>query len=146
MEGCLYCRVPRHECFLHDSQLSERVQSEKNPVGVLALPTGKLLRVRKVFCAYLQNWLKVKSEHSIVSGLSGRFLERVEGFWTVWKVSVQSGKVLNNLEGFELILNVSGQPRKFLDNLEGLQPIWKRQRYVITWTKSLKLSTSKSCQ
>ena len=135
------------------------------------------------FCAYLQNWLKINSKHSIslegfqtvwkyigqcekfpegvesfhtawkIFGQSGEFLNTLESFWRVWKVSRQSRNFpdslknfLDSLEKAWTVWKVSGKPGKFLDNLEGLQPICKRQRYVITWTKSLKLTTNKVCQ
>ena len=64
-------------------------------------------------------------------------LDDLEGFQLIWKVSEQSvnfqpGNFLYNLE----VYNQSG---KFLDSLE-------RQRYVNTWTKSLKLATNKVCK
>ena len=64
-------------------------------------------------------------------------LDDLEGFQLIWKVSklsgnFQPGKTLYNLE----VYNQSG---KFLDSLE-------RQRYVNTWTKSLKLATNKVCK
>ena len=64
-------------------------------------------------------------------------LDDLEGFQLIWKVSklsgnFQPGKTLYNLE----VYNQSG---KFLDSLE-------RQRYVNTWTKSLKSATNKVCK
>ena len=98
---------------------------------------GKFLRVPTKLT---QNQVRTQQK-------SGKFQDCLEDFWKVSKVSGQSRKflsrkVLNNLEGFQQISKVSGQPGKFLDNLEGLQPVWKRHRYLITWKKSLKLSTS----
>ena len=74
--------------------------------------------------------------------------------WRVRKVSVQSWKLLDDLEGFQLIWKVSEQsvnfqPGNFLYNLEVYNQSGKfldsleRQRYVNTWTKSLKLATNK---
>ena len=60
---------------------------------------------------------------------------------TIWKVSGQSEKFLKCPESF--------QTGKFLDNLEGLDKFGKspdsleRQRYVITWSNALKLTTNK---
>ena len=64
-------------------------------------------------------------------------LDDLEGFQLIWKVSklsgnFQPGKTLYNLE----VYNQSG---KFPDSL-------KRQRYVNTWTKSLKSATNKVCK
>ena len=64
-------------------------------------------------------------------------LDDLEGFQLIWKVSEQSvnfqpGNFLYNLE----VYNQSG---KFPDSLEC-------QRYVNTWTKSLKLVTNKVCK
>ena len=68
-----------------------------------------------------------------------------ERFQTVSKVFGQSGRFQDGQESFQIVQKVSRQPGKFLDNLEGYNQFGKfpdsleRQRYVITWTKSLKL-------
>ena len=59
-------------------------QRQKNPVGASALPTGKFLRVRKVFARIYKIDPKIKSKHCI----------RLESFRTVWKISRQSGNFL----------------------------------------------------
>ena len=53
-----------------------RKQSQKNPVGASALPTGKFLRVRKVFARI--NKIGSKSSQN-------KFLDSLEDFQTVWK-------------------------------------------------------------
>ena len=118
---------------------------------------SQFLRVRKVFAhidkigskstqnsleIYRTVW-KVSVETWKVFRGSGKFSEGLESFQTVWKVSGQFGEFSEDLENFQTVWKVSRQSRNFLDNLEGLQPICKRQRYVIIWTKSLKLATNK---
>ena len=44
------------------------------------------------------------------------------------RFSGQSGRFMDSLESFGIVQKVSTQPGKFLDNLEGLQPIWKVSR------------------
>ena len=68
-------------------------QRQKNPVGVSALPTGKFLRVWKVFERIYTKDPKIKSKDCI--GL--------ESFQTVWKVSGQSGKFPDILESFRTV-------------------------------------------
>ena len=51
-------------------------QRQKNPVGASALPTGKFLRVRKVFARIYKIDPKIKSKHCI----------SLETFQTVWKL------------------------------------------------------------
>ena len=80
-------------------------QSPKNLLGVSAFPTGKFLRVHKVFvCIY-------KVDHKIdinirmnkikkCPRLSGKFLRNVESFQPVWKVSSQTAsKVCHGKHG-----------------------------------------------
>ena len=60
------------------------------------------------------------------------FRDNLEGLWTVWKVLELSKKFPLSLESFWTIWKVYNQFGKFPDSLE-------RQRYVTSWTKSLKL-------
>ena len=110
-------------------------EAEK-PRRCITFADRKVFARLESFCAYLQNWLKIKSKHNI----------SLESFQTVWKVSKQFGKFPDRRESFWTIWKVPAQPGKYLDNLEGFQPIWKRQRYVIARTKSLKLATNKVCK
>ena len=64
-------------------------------------------------------------------------LDNLEGFQLIWKVSEQSGNFQPG--NFLYNLEVYNQSGKFLDSLE-------RQRYVNTWTKSLKSATNKVCK
>ena len=68
-------------------------QRQKNPVGVSALPTGKFLRVRKVFARIYTINPKIKPKDCI--GL--------ESFQTVCKFSGQCGKFLDSLESFRIV-------------------------------------------
>ena len=123
--------VPNFPKFfiVHKITWMHGLQRQKNPVGASALPTGKFLRVRKVFarpesfCAYLH---KIKSKKVWkVSGQSGKFPDSLESFRTVWKVSGQSGKFQDSLESFWTVWKVSGQSGKFLDSLESFWTVWK---------------------
>ena len=94
------------------------------------------------FCAYLQNWLKINSKHSIslegfqtvwkYKGQCEKFPEGVESFHTAWKIFGQSGEFLNTLESFWRVWKVSRQSRNFpdslknfLDSLEKAWTVWK---------------------
>merc|ERR1711894_272327 len=71
-------------------------QRQKNPVSASALPTGKLLRVRKVFARIYKIYPKIS-------------LESFQTVWKVskkvWKVSRQSGKFTPkiSLESFQTV-------------------------------------------
>ena len=67
-------------------------QSHKNIVSALALPTGKFLRVRKVFAHIHKIYPKIKSKHCISQ--------------TVWKLSRQFGKFPDSLARFWTVLKV----------------------------------------
>ena len=56
---------------------------------------------------------------------SGKILDSLERFWTVWKVSGKSGRFLDSLENFPLVWNVSGKSGSFLDSLEKFPLVWK---------------------
>ena len=108
-------------------------QRQKNPVGASALPTGKFLRVRKVFARMYKIYPKIKSKDCIslesfqtarkVSGQPGKFPDSPESFWTARKVSGQPGKFLDSLESFRTARKVSGQSRKFPDSLESFRTV-----------------------
>ena len=66
------------------------LQRQKNPVGASALPTGKFLRVRKVFAHIYKIDPKIKSKHCIhleSFRTVWKFPDSLESFLTVWKVS-----------------------------------------------------------
>ena len=89
-------------------------------MGVSALPTGKFLRVRKVFARVYKMDLKNK-----YICRSGEISDSLESFLTVWKVSRQSGKFFDSLESIWTVWKVSGQSGKFLDSLESFGIVWK---------------------
>ena len=68
----------------------------------------KIFAQPESFCAHLQNWLKIKSNHST-------------SFWTVWKYAGQSGKFPDRLESFRTVLKVFGQTGRFPTNLENIR-------------------------
>ena len=138
-------------------------QRQKNPVGVSALPTGKFLRVRKVFARIYTIDPKIKSKDCIglesfqtlwkvsgqsgkfpdswkVSRQSGKFPDSLENFRTVWKVSGQSGKFPDSVESFWTVWKVSGQSGKFPDSLESFRTVWKISREYGKFPDSLKTS------
>ena len=90
-------------------------QRHKNHRGILALPSGKFLRVHIVFAHNPWN-------------CTGKFPDGLESFRIVWKVSGWSGKFLDNLESFRIIWQVSLQSGKFWDNLEDFRITWKVSR------------------
>ena len=78
---------------------------------------------------------------------------------TVWKVSVQSGKFLDSLESFRTVLKVSGrtvwklsrQFGKFPNGLESLRTVWKLSKQAGKVSDSLEsfqtvLKVSRQCQ
>ena len=80
-------------------QIESLCQRPKNLDGRVALPSGKFLRVRKVFAQPLKL-------HWKVSGWSGKFLDGLESFQMVWKFAVWSGKLEDGLERFRSIKNL----------------------------------------
>ena len=94
-------------------------QRQKNSVGVSALPSGEFLREQH--CPQKQ----VKTWHT-----SGKFLDSLESFLTVWNVSGQGGEYPDSLETFQTVWKVfwklrkvSIQPGKFPDSLESFQTV-----------------------
>ena len=113
---------------------TRKPESEK-PRRRVGIADRKVFARLESFCAYLQNWLKINSKHSIslegfqtvrkcfrtvrkVSRGSGKFPHSLESFWTIWRVSRQFGKFSEGLESFQTVWKVSGQAGIFLDNLE----------------------------
>ena len=56
----------RHFCFVDITDVT-LAQSPKNLVGASALPTGKFLRVRKVFARIYKIGHKIKPKHNLMS-------------------------------------------------------------------------------
>ena len=119
-------------------------QRQKNPVGASALPTGKFLRVQKVFAQIYKIYPKISLESFQtvwkVFRQSGKFPDSLESFRTAWKVARQSGKFpvskeslrtvwkiypKISLESFQTVWKVSGQSGKFPDSLENFWTVWK---------------------
>ena len=96
------------------------MQRQKNPVGVSALPTGKFLRVRKVFTRTTLSPKTSQTWH--------KFLDSLESFLTVWKASEQTGEYPDSLESVRKFWKVSGQSGKFPDSLESFWIVWKLSR------------------
>ena len=88
--------------------------SPKNLVGASTLPTGKFLRVRKVFARIYKIDPKIKSKHCI----------SLESFRTVWKVSKQSGKFPDILESFQIVYNFYNFP----NSVNIFRTVWKVSR------------------
>ena len=82
-------------------------EAEK-PRRCITFADRKVFARLESFCAYLQNWLKIKSKHNI----------SLESFQTVWKVSGQTGKFLDDLESTRTAWKVFGQSGRFPTNLE----------------------------
>ena len=116
---CGEFEVKKETSLLLYKRVGRCPQSQKNPVGVSALPTGKFLRVWKVFARTTLSPKQVKTWHM--------FLDSLESFLTVWKVSGQSGEYLESLESFRKDWKVSGvwkvfrQSGKFSDRLESFR-------------------------
>ena len=95
-------------------------QSPKNLVGALALPTGKFLRVRKVFARIYKithkNWRVIKC---------GKFSESLKSFRTVWKLSRRSKKFPDGLESFQMVWKIFSWSGKLTDSLEIFLTVWK---------------------
>ena len=102
------------------------MQRPKNHRGIVALPSGKFLRVWKVFARSLNCPWKV-------SGPLERFLERLESCRIVWKVSKLSEKLPDCLESFRIVWNVSRWSENFLDKLESFWMVLKGSG----WTSNL---------
>ena len=69
-----------------------RSESEK-PRWRVGIANRKVIASPESFCACLQNWLKIKSKHSI----------SLKSFWIVWKVSGNSGNMPDSLESFQTV-------------------------------------------
>ena len=100
-------------------------QRPKNHRGIVALPSGKFLRVRKVFARNPWKWIGKFADHLqnfqigwIFSGWSGKFLDSLESFRIVWIFSGLSGKFSDSLESFRIIWIFSGLSGKFPDSLD----------------------------
>ena len=92
-------------------------QSPKNLGGRVALPSGKFLRVRKVFARnpWNCNWEfpDPLENFQIFSGLSGKFPDSLESFRIGWIFSGWSGKFPDSLESFWIGWIFSGWSGKF---------------------------------
>ena len=113
-EVCIYCAgsclvVPQLEIYGQVPQCMH--QRPKNHRGIVALPSGKFLRVQKVFA---RNPWKC----------TGKFADRLQNFQIVWIFSGWSGKFPDSLESFRIIWIFSGWSGKFSDSLESLRIIW----------------------
>ena len=105
-------------------------QRPKNHRGIVALPSGKFLRVRKVFA---RNPFALGSFHTVwkISGLSrwsGKVPDSLENFRIVWKISGWSQKFPDGPESFRTIRKfsrLSGTFPDHLDNPEIFQTVWK---------------------
>ena len=104
------------------------MQRPKNLGGRVALPSGKFLRVRKVFARNpwkctgkfadrLQNFQIVW----IFSGLSRKFPDSLESFRIIWIFSGWSGKFPDSLESFWIVRIFSRCSGKFPDSLESFR-------------------------
>ena len=74
---------------------------------------------------------KILRRMTRISLKSGKFLDSLEVFrtvWrifqTVWKVSLQFGKFPASLDSFRTVWKVSRQSGQFLDSLESFRPVW----------------------
>ena len=116
------------------SWLHARLAESEKPRRRVGIADRKVFARLESFCAYLQNWLKINSKHSIslegfqtvwkYIGQLGKFPEGLESFHTVWKVFGQSGEFPDTLESFRRVWKVSGQSGKFPDSLESFRTVW----------------------
>ena len=86
------------------------IQRPKNLGGRVALPSGKFLRVRKVFARNPWN-------------CNGEFPDPLENFQIVWIFSGLSGKFPDSLESFRRAWKVSRQSENFPESLKSFQRV-----------------------
>ena len=95
------------------------------------------------FCAYgrfLRMSTKLAQNQVKTKYKSEKFLDSLEGFWKVWKVSRQSGNMLDSLESFRTVWKGFGQSARFPTKLESFWTAWKVSGQSGRFTTTLEMS------
>ena len=104
--------------------VTRQTQSDK-PTKHPKIAWWKFLEPGKFLRWNVKSVIEIWKLFSKVFGHSGKFLETLESFGTLWKVSRYCGKLMDTTRSFRTLWNVDGPSGKFWNTLESFWPLWK---------------------